>query len=175
MTSPDHAGNSSKKRVSSFNPQDIVPNPKKSPQRHVSSYIKHLLDEFRRSPTLTSKPKGRMKPLNITSVTDSGSTGHPSTPPKDMFHGEMVIFLLSALNGILIWFHVVKSPEKKHKLSVICEERIFVQSGIECGCNGIIMQLELNRIRCRLNPVPRPLRVSQTNRLLLNQMVVIGA
>jgi len=102
MTSPDHAGNSSKKRVSSFNPQDIVPNPKKSPQRHVSSYIKHLLDEFRRSPTLTSKPKGRMKPLNITSVTDSGSTGHPSTPPKDMFHGEMVIFLLSALNGILI-------------------------------------------------------------------------
>ena len=47
----------------------------KSPQRHVPSYIKHLLDEFRRSPPLTSEPKGRMKPLNITSVTDSGSTG----------------------------------------------------------------------------------------------------
>lgn len=58
-------------------------------------------------------------------------------------------------------------------VTVICEERIFVQSGIECGCNGTIMQLELNRIRCRLNPVPRPLRVSQTNRFLRNQMVMI--
>ena len=74
----------------------------KSPQRHVPSYIKHLLDEFRRSPPLTSEPKGRMKPLNITSVTDSGSTG-PTKRHVPWRNGVLLTFLLFHWD-LKIWF-----------------------------------------------------------------------